>query len=62
MLAIFGLIGVALGLGAAALTARSGDADKQAIATLEHRIVKAIEAKDAFRLRQRLKLIQRGRR
>jgi ketosteroid isomerase-like protein len=42
-----GLIGIALGVSAAALVARSGDGDKQAIATLEYRIVEAIEAKDA---------------
>ncbi len=47
LLAIFGLIGIALGLGAAALAARSGDGDKEAIAALERRIAKAVEAKDA---------------
>jgi len=47
LLATFALIGVALGLGAAALAARSGDADKEAIAALEHRIAQAVEAKDA---------------
>lgn len=46
-LGVFGFIGIALGLGAAALAARPGDSDKEAIAMLEHRIVEAIEAKDA---------------
>lgn len=47
LLAIAGLIGIAAALSAAALAARSGDSDKQAIAALEQRIVKAAEAKDA---------------
>jgi uncharacterized protein (TIGR02246 family) len=46
-LAIVGLIGIAAGLSAAALAARSGGGDKQAIAALEQRIAKAAEAKDA---------------
>lgn len=47
LLAILGLIGIAAALSAAALEARSGEGDKQEITALEHRIVKAIEAKDA---------------
>lgn len=47
LLAILGLIGIAAALSAAALAARSGEGDKQEITALEHRIVKAIEAKDA---------------
>ena len=43
---IFVLSGVALSLAAAAIAARSGR-DKQAIAALEDRIAKAVEAKDA---------------
>jgi len=46
-LAILGLIGVAAALSAAALAAQSNDADKQAIAALEQRIVQGAEAKDA---------------
>src|SRR5882724_3262317 len=46
--AILGLIGIiAVGLSIAARAARSGDSDKQAIAALEQRIAKAVEAKDA---------------